>query len=241
MKRVSFVLAASIAVVMAVGAGAASAQTFCVQMSSRNLYLPSPGTTCQKGETVVNMATSADVSALTARVTALETANAELQSRLAGVSRNGNTLRFSGMNLQLVDGLGSTGFTNGLGNLLIGYNENPGDQTGSHNLLLGTDQSFTSWGGIVAGSHNKISGAFASVTGGVNNEASGPWSTVTGGGYNTANGFYSSISGGSENTSDIYGSVSGGEHNSALGEGSSILGGNGTTLTTPDSTYPAGP
>ena len=43
------------------------------------------------------------------------------------------TIQISGANLQLVNGSGSTETLNGAGNLVIGYDEMPGTQTGSHN------------------------------------------------------------------------------------------------------------
>jgi hypothetical protein len=67
----------------------------------------------------------------------------------------------------------------------MGYDQSPGTQTGSHNLLLGgSGNSYTSYGGIVGGSSNKISGAYASILGGVANTASGYASTINSGDSN---------------------------------------------------------
>ena len=52
---------------------------------------------------------------------------------------------------------------------MVGYDEKPGTQTGSHNLILGEEQTFTSFGGILAGKENTITGAFDSVIGGWKN------------------------------------------------------------------------
>jgi hypothetical protein len=54
------------------------------------------------------------------------------------------TLRVSGVNLQVVNGLGSTSRKNGLGNLLMGYSEvaGSGARGGSHNVVLGAGQSY---------------------------------------------------------------------------------------------------
>jgi len=38
--------------------------------------------------------------------------------------------------------------------------------TGLGNLIIGVEYSYTSYGGLIAGSGNTISGSFASVTGG---------------------------------------------------------------------------
>src|SRR5262249_23957903 len=83
------------------------------------------------------------------------------------------TVVFSGVNVQVVKGEGRTATTNGEGNLVIGYDANPRVQSGSHDLILGEEQQFTSYGGIVAGRLNKISEPFASVTGGYANSAQG--------------------------------------------------------------------
>jgi hypothetical protein len=47
------------------------------------------------------------------------------------------TVQFFGVNLQVINGSGSESTLNGAGNLILGYDEKPGTQTGSHNLLLG--------------------------------------------------------------------------------------------------------
>jgi hypothetical protein len=55
----------------------------------------------------------------------------------------------------VIDGTGSETTINGTGNLILGYDETPGTQTGSHDLLLGgTGDSYTSYGGIVGGFNN---------------------------------------------------------------------------------------
>ena len=62
------------------------------------------------------------------------------------------TIQFSGVNVQVVNGAGKTESVNGEGNLVIGYDEDSGrEQQGSHNLVLGVEQTFTSYGGIIAG------------------------------------------------------------------------------------------
>ena len=48
------------------------------------------------------------------------------------------TIRVEGANLQVVSGPGATsGTVNGTGNLVVGYDEGTGSQTGSHNLPAG--------------------------------------------------------------------------------------------------------
>lgn len=80
------------------------------------------------------------------------------------------TLRVDGANLQVVNGTGSTGGDpNGLGNLLIGYNEdtdtNAEQRTGSHMLVVGRDNSYTRYGGLVVGVQNEAAGDWSSAIG----------------------------------------------------------------------------
>jgi hypothetical protein len=88
-----------------------------------------------------------------------------------------NEVVITGANLRIVNGLGTTDTTNGLGNLIVGYNEprpsiprpdgqssDPNNRTGSHNVIVGREHNFSSFGGLVVGEFNEISGAFASVS-----------------------------------------------------------------------------
>ena len=76
------------------------------------------------------------------------------------------TIRFTGVNVQIVDGTDETeGVTNGLGNLIVGYNElgnnpNGDDRTGSHNIVGGSGSSYSSFGGLVVSQNNTISGEY---------------------------------------------------------------------------------
>ncbi len=175
------------------------------------------------------------------------------------------TVQVSGANVQIINGEGNTATTNGEGNLVIGYDElgrcavpfyrtqaeceaelfawEATPQTGSHDLVLGAHQTFTSYGGILAGAFNTTSAPFASVTGsdgstasgeyasvsaGFNNTASKPFASITGGASNEAGGNDSSVSGGVLNKASGQGSsVSGGELNKAGGYGTSVDGGYG--------------
>ena len=98
----------------------------------------------------------------------------------------------SGVNLQLVNGMDDTETKNCLGNLIVGYNEDQvdgeyspidaaNDRTGSHNLIVGMEHTYSSYGGLVAGYANTISGNYSSVSGGGANTASGEFSSVSGG------------------------------------------------------------
>lgn len=141
-------------------------------------------------------------------------------------------------NLRIVNGLGETATTNGLGNLIVGYNEpriredseDPNVRTGSHNVVVGQQHNFSRFGGLVVGLHNEISGDFAVVSGGSFNTASGSGASVSGGSDNTASICDASVSGGANNTaSDFAASVSGGFVNTARNSAASVSGGQNNT------------
>jgi hypothetical protein len=173
--------------------------------------------------------------------TAADTQPAGMADRMAAMEHKLSAMAFddaanevviTGANLRIVNGLGSTETTNGLGNLIVGYNEERGDgtdnRTGSHNVVVGSQNNFSSFGGLVVGAFNEISGPLASVSGGRANTASGNFSSVSGGAGNTAIGNGSSVSGGDTNTAaGFFSSVSGGEGNVAGEHGSSVSGGLG--------------
>ncbi|MFQ5581333.1 MAG: hypothetical protein ACE5F3_01740 [Mariprofundaceae bacterium] len=141
--------------------------------------------------------TRAEVDALIAGLTKQI---AELQAKLKHVSVKGTEMHITGANLHVESGSGSTeGETNGLGNVIIGYNETRGSgdkHTGSHNLVIGGKHNFSSYGGIVAGYENDIAGPYASISGGTRNQALGEFTSITGGRENVAQGANSAISGG---------------------------------------------
>ena len=135
----------------------------------------------------------------------------------------GPNIVFSGANIHIVSGSGATDDNlskgeslTGLGNLIIGYDEDPadpalrfggtplgpGDRGGSHNLVIGRGHTFTTaaFGGLVAGEVNKISDSESSILGGANNTASGVAASVLGGVSNTASGVAASVLGGLDNS-----------------------------------------
>jgi hypothetical protein len=171
-------------------------------------------------------------------------------------------VQFRGVNVQIVNGLGTTPTTNGAGNLIIGYNEDDGNARGtctvsisgysgydsfentctgdggtftrslggSHNVVIGSGHGYSSFGGMVVGQDNLISGGFAVVSSGNYNTASGYYSSVSGGTFNTASGSNSSVSGGEANiASGGASSVSGGTFNTASFGDSSVSGGSFNT------------
>jgi len=171
------------------------------------------------------------------------------------------TIRITGVNVQLVNGLGATnGYptdpttfdaalttTNGLGNLILGYDDLPRnttaplDRTGSHNLIAGFGHNYSGFGGQAVGYEHTISAGYAvasggganratevlsTVSGGINNLASGVDATVSGGFQNEASGFVATVSGGVQNlASGDYAVVSGGQSNRATFSSSAVSGG----------------
>lgn len=163
-------------------------------------------------------------------IASMDTLLSGIETTFSGVTRTDNVIQFSGVNVQIVSGSGATdGAVNGLGNLIVGYNELRGsgdDRTGSHNIVVGRRHNFSSYGGLVLGYQNTISGQYSSVSGGCLNIASGVYSSISGGYTNAASGRESSISGGGSNiASGQMSSISGGNQNTASGTESSVSGG----------------
>ncbi|HYB97714.1 MAG TPA: hypothetical protein VEC57_01135 [Candidatus Limnocylindrales bacterium] len=183
----------------------------------------------------VELTCEGECASLEPQVADLQERIEQLETLLASFSLVGDTVVVTGVNLQIVSGSGSTaGETNGLGNLIVGYNEGVGAQerTGSHNIVVGREHEYTSFGGIVAGNTNTIDGPEATVLGGRNNLASGSAASVSGGNTNTASGDYAAVSGGSDNQATAtYASVAGGFDNTASGQHSAIAGGCENTAT----------
>jgi hypothetical protein len=154
-----------------------------------------------------------------------------------------------GVNLQVINGLGSTNSYNARGNIIIGYDESQpaheafcslGQYTteidcvnnaeiwdsslkiGSHNLVLGEGNNYTVAGGIVSGVRNVINGPYSNAVGGRENVSSAYSGTTVGGFRNAmANGAnYSVMAGGAGNFSDQIDSfMAGGAQNQITGGG----------------------
>jgi hypothetical protein len=204
---------------------------------------------CPARATQVTAASQSEVASLRKQVTRLTKRVTALEATLQGVTRTHPhgmpVLTIAGENVQIVNGTGDETSVNGLGNLILGYNDNPDalERTGSHNVIVGDDNGYTSYGGIVAGYGNLISGIYASASGGFGNSATGDYSSVSGGIDNTAGGKYATVIGGDNNTATgVEASVTGGVLNSAIGSGSSIVGGYDGTVSTNDcASIPANP
>ena len=151
-----------------------------------------------------------------------------------------STWTLNAMNVQLINGAGATyNSPNGLGNLILGYNEEEGGhhnedgtfadseiRTGSHNLVIGSGHTYGGSGAMVGGHNNTSFGLGASIFSGQSNMALGTWSAALGGLDNRVIGSHSCISGGHSNVaSGDRSSVSGGLLNESSGIATSILGG----------------
>jgi hypothetical protein len=240
-SQLALVGLAVVAVLLTFGVADASAETWLCVPTSTGKTVTSGGTgkeaSCEKGATPVWQP-------LAAEQETLQKILPDITYIASGVGGK-PTIRLSAVNVQIVNGAGSTATTNGAGNLVIGYNEEAREQTGSHNLILGGKQQYTSYGGILAGFWNTINKPFASITGGYKNTASNDYASVSGGSANLASGEkasvsggfgneatveYASVSGGSSNAaSGVKASVSSGSLNTASGEGASISGGGRNT------------
>jgi hypothetical protein len=240
------------------------------------------GTVTSQADSIDGLKTARDT--LNATVTSQATTISSLQTEVAAVNASnvmamesfltvtndsrGPLLQFSGANLQVINGLGLTATANGLGNLIVGYDEadlsgisrcsigtdpvsdaivtdvtsctnaggawgTTGFKSGSHYLVLGAENNYSRWGGLLAGYQNTSNYDYSSVSGGVFNTASGTYSSISGGESNTANGSVSNVSGGESNTASGYhGSVSGGSYNIASGYSSNVSGGISNTAAT---------
>jgi hypothetical protein len=218
---------------------ASGGQQLCIGSPSTAVKPASDGT-CPHGGDLVTLATESQVTKLDGRVDKLENQNARLEDKVAALEQKLSkityepkglndlpTVKISGANLQVVNGTGAIQNLNGLGNVIIGYDEHAADikQTGSHNLVLGDRQTFTSWGGLLAGSKNSMTAPLG-VAFGFSNEVKGKWATVTAGFFNGADGDGSSISGGSQSVAKTtLSSISGGFNNFTEGDWASVSGG----------------
>ena len=193
----------------------ADAQVLCTNPSG----LVFVRTQCKGNEIQLDPVTLGLVDDLLTRVETLE-------AKLACMTKIGDNVFFDACNVHIRSGSGDTfGAVNGTGNLIIGYNENDGSDTksGSHNLVIGADHTYTSYGGLVAGFNNAVTGTYASVSGGQANLASGFLASVSGGEVNHASGTAASVSGGRHNVASAASvSVSGGQNNLASSTTSSV-------------------
>ena len=180
----------------------------------------------------------------------------------------GPILRLTGANFQVINAAEEQETPDGTGNLVVGYAEARfvGDKvcsegvwedqakceenghvwahahnSGSHNIVGGTEPAYSQTGGIVLGQHNAVTGTTSGVLGGFRNLARGPATVVTAGRENTAIGRFSNVSTGRQNTaSGVAANVSGGSRNTASSYDASVSGGEDNTASGDYSTVSGG-
>jgi hypothetical protein len=179
------------------------------------------------------------VNSQTAAITALQQKTAPLSLATDTTRADGkqNTeLYLTGVNVHIVSGSGATNdfaFSAdgspvpgkslfGLGNLTIGYNFNGNTQgtvrTGSHNLILGDSNNYSSFGGVVTGVNSVLGNRYSAILAGDTDIALGDSSVILGGEANTTQAQQGAIVGGHFNlVTSRFGSVLGGEYNIAGG------------------------
>lgn len=150
---------------------------------------------------------------------------------LGRFSLSNTDLTISGVNVHIVSGSGRTddgGALTGLGNLIIGYNVASSKfsqaRNGSHNLIVGDANNYTSYGGLVAGYDNAVAGPYATVTGGTRNLSAGVATAISGG-------YSNKIQSPPGGLSADFCSISGGRSNIAYGNFASVSGGYGNKVT----------
>lgn len=208
-------------------------------------------------------ATRPSIADLQARIAALEDSSiAELDGYLALDTSNPATpvARFSGVNVQIVNGTGRTDLANGAGNLVVGYNERRSTAPGFTEEcalplvpgMIENEANCVASGYVWAldhrgGSHNVVVGNYQNyptVAGLVAGQASsirGGWGVVSGGFMNRVDAAFSSVSGGRNNvTLNFAASISGGSYNRATHQFASVAGGSNNTASGKNSSVSGG-
>ena len=202
---------------------------------------------------------STNITTLQTALTAVQNNHALALGSFVSVDANaenglaGPNIVISGANVHIESGSGTTVDTTGLGNLVVGYDEDSlaastidPNRTGSNNLVVGPIISSPPVAERSSASGTLISSDEASITAGDCNAAGGtafPSSlntpcfnanpgidSVSGGEANTSNGSASSVSGGFGNlASNQDASVSGGAFNTSSGADANVSGGESNT------------
>ncbi|MBN1945289.1 MAG: hypothetical protein JW797_06400 [Bradymonadales bacterium] len=179
----------------------------------------------------------------------------DLQSRLQHVRREGTNLIVEGANLHIRSGGGSTyhhasissfGTPNGLGNLIVGYNEpgnrdrdsdnNPlsGSTQGSHNVIIGPGHAYPGFASLVVGTENRLgpvsAGAYQAIPG-----------CLAAGYHNSTGGNFSAAIAGTDNSTAAHAALAaGGDDNIAYGNNSTVIGGRNNTASASNSLVAGG-
>ena len=165
------------------------------------------------------------------------TALAERFDKIERTTINGHdSIVFRGINVHIRNQSGSTTSQNGVGNLIVGYDEGSDTKDGSHNLVIGPQHTYDTVAGLIAGDDNAVTGQGATVTGGQANSASGNYASVSGGDRGETTGTNAVVAGGEINDADGQASFSaGGDAIKALGTRAASVGGLSSGASGPDS------
>lgn len=184
---------------------------------------------------------------LTSQIASLQATISNLQSELAGrpdmsalnnvVSVSGSDVVFTGVNLHLRNGSGSTESANGNGNLVIGYNEsrsNPVDniRSGSHNLILGQLNNYSATGSVISGTANSVTGNHSVMLATESSNITTTGAAVIGGNSHTVDAYGGAVFGGQGGTITTIANNSvilGGSGNRAEDQVTALMGGAGNT------------
>jgi hypothetical protein len=220
-------------------------------MSATALQAASPPTTATLEGQVA--ALQAEVKSLQAQLIAIQQNNALKLGPFVTVDLNpevgvvGPHIVFHGANIHIVDGMGSTNLTNGTGNLIIGYDEDPGLAPtftfpgqvpipfNGTTSVVGTPVALQT--GDRSGSHNLVIGrwhkftttAFGGFLAGEFNVIQNEADSITGGLLNISNpqGMWETIVGGAGNSVGAFpgSTILGGEYNDVAAPFTTVVGG----------------
>ncbi|MCK6510517.1 hypothetical protein L6R29_11175 [Myxococcota bacterium] len=152
------------------------------------------------------------------------------------------TITLKNANLHIQSGSGSTdGTVNGFGNLILGYNEDGGTaktRTGSHNLILGREHSYTEHSSILSGTKHTVNAPYASAIGGSSNTitSNAPHAVAIAGANNTfassRTALYAASLGGEDNQiNSNYAAAVAGQNNSNTGTHAAAVAGQNNSIT----------
>ena len=173
------------------------------------------------------------------------------------VKRQGNTIVFEGVNVQITNGSGFTNTANGTGNLIIGYDETTASSRFKSPTVCSNGRFETAadctknnhvWSKAQkSGSHNLVVGSghsytqSAGVVFGAANALIAANAAVLGGAGNIASGNASVVSGGKNNQAKArVAAISGGDSNIASADSASVSGGRKNNASAPSASISGG-
>lgn len=179
---------------------------------------------------------SLEGASLPTRMSAVETTASSMDVRtkvveartasMSAMTINGYpSLVFNGVNVHIRNGSGSTTSNNGVGNLILGYDEvstGQPEKVASHSLITGFGNTYKGYGLVMSGQFNRVAGNYAAVVAGDGDTTEAALSALIAGIANkvTATGSHGTIFGGQWN-------VNSGNQDILVGTNSRTTTGNG--------------